>query len=161
MYEFETQNRGQQTINIAEIFLQQSTRLIESQAATARAVMRTQARTLAALGGPDLSSLYAPENERQFSEFLKTSTDQAVRLMRQTTGAMRELQQVFTQLVSQQTGQLTAQIRASTDEIGTRTQQVQQQVLDATKQTAQQAHNVAEQWQGTGADERARSKRPA
>src|SRR2546423_6424142 len=113
MNEYEAQNRGQQTVNIAEIVLQQSARLLETQAAAARAVMRTQARSFAALGGPDWSSLYTQENERQFSEFLKTSTEQAVSLMRQTNETVRQFQQIFNQLVSEQTNQLTAQIRTS------------------------------------------------
>jgi hypothetical protein len=162
MNEYETQNRGQQTVNIAEIVLQQSARLLETQAAAARAVMRTQARSFAALGGPDWSSLYTQENERQFSEFLKTSTEQAVSLMRQTNETVRQFQQIFNQLVSEQTNQLTAQIRTSAEEIGQRTQQVQQQVREASQQTAQQARTAAEQaLQGSGAEERARGKRPA
>jgi hypothetical protein len=162
MNEYETQNRGQQTVNLAEIFLQQSARLLETQAAAARAVMRSQARSFAALGAPDWSSLYTQENERQFSEFLKTSTDQALTLMRQTNETVRQLQQVFNQLVSQQTSQLTQQIRTSAEEIGQRTQDVQQQVREAAQQTPQQARTAAEQaLQGSGAEERARSKRPA
>ena len=162
MIDYETQNRGQQTVNIAEIFLQQSARLLETQAATARAIMRTQARSFAALGGPDWSSLYTPENERQFSEFLKTSTDQAVSFMRQTNETMRQFQQVFQQLVSQQTGQLTAQIRTSAEEIGERTQQVQQQVREASQHAAQQVRDASGRvLQGSGAEQPARSKRPA
>jgi hypothetical protein len=163
MNEYETQNRGQQTINLAEIFLQQSARLLENQAAAARAVMRTQARSFAALGAPDWSSLYTQENERQFSEFLKTSTDQALSFMRQTNETVRQFQQAFNQLVSQQTSQLTQQIRTtSAEEIGQGTQQVQQQLREASQHTPQQARSAAEQaLQGSGAEERARNKRPA
>jgi hypothetical protein len=162
MNEFETQNRGQQQVNLAEIFLQQSARLLETQAAAARAVMRTQARSFAALGAPDWSSLYTQENERRFSDFLKTSTEQAVNFMRQTNEAVRQFQEVLNQLVNQQTSQLTAQLRTSAEEIGQRTQDVQQQVLEASQQTVQQARSAAEQaLQGSGAEERTRSKRPA
>jgi division protein CdvB (Snf7/Vps24/ESCRT-III family) len=166
MHEFEAQNQRQQTINLAEIFLQQSARLLETQAAAARAVMRTQARSFAALGGPDLSALYAEENERRFSELLKTSTDQAVTFMRQTNETVRQFQQVLNQLVSQQTTQLTQHLRTAAEDIGQRTQQVEQQLREASTQTPQQARNAAEQaLQGSGAssgaDERARSKRPA
>ena len=163
MNQNETQNRAQQTVNIAEIFLQQSARLLETQAEAVRTVMRAQARSFSALGGPDWSSLYTQENERQFAEFLKTSTDQAVNLMRQTNEAMRQFQEVFSQLVSQQTSQLTAQIRTSAEEIGQRTQQAQRQVLESSQQTAQQARHAAEQvLHGSGAqEERTRSKRPA
>ena len=162
MNELETQQRGQQTVNLAEIFLQQSARLLETQAAAARAVMRTQARSFAALGAPDWSSLYTQETERRFSELLKTSTEQAVNIMRQTHETVRQLQEVLGQLVNQQTSQLTAQLRTSAQEIGQRTQDVQQQVLEASQQTVQQARSAAEQaLQGSGADERARNKRPA
>jgi hypothetical protein len=158
----ESRDRGQQAVNIAEIFLQQSARLLETQAAAARAVMRTQARALAAVGGPDWSSLYTPENERQFSEFLKTSTDQAVSFMRHTSDTVRQFQDVLAQLANQQTNQLTAQLRTTAEELGQRAQEVQRQAREAADQTRQQARNVAEQsLQGSNEEQRARSKRPA
>jgi len=162
MDQYERQNREQQTVNLAEIFLQQSARLLETQAAAARTVMRTQARSLAAFGGPDISCLYAHDDERQFSDLLKTSADHAVSLMRQTNETVRQFQQIFNQLVRQQTTQLTEQIRTSADEIRQRTQEVQQLVREATQQTAQQFRGATEQaLQGSGADERARSQVPA
>jgi gas vesicle protein len=162
MHEFEAENRRQQSISLAEIFLHQNARLLETQAATARAVMRTQARGVAALGGPDWSALYSEENERSFSELLKTSTDQAVSFIRQTNEAARQLQQVITRLVSQQTTQLTEQFRTTAEDIGQRGQQLQQQMREASQQTPQQARSVSEQaLQGSGTEERTRSKRPA
>ena len=163
MDQYERQPREQQTVNLAEIFLQQSARLLETQTAAARTVMRTQARSLAAFGAPDVSSLYAHEDERQFSDLLKTSADHVVSLMRQTNETVRQFQEVFNQIVRQQTTQLTEQMRASADEIKQRTQEVQQLVREASQQAAQQFRSSSEQGlQGSsGADERARSKLPA
>jgi hypothetical protein len=160
MNEYEAQR--QQTINLAEIFLQESARLLENQAAAARAIMRTQARSFAAFGAPDWSSLYTQETERQFSEFLRTSTDQAVSIMRRTNERVRQFQQALNQIMSQQTSQVTAQIRTNAEEIGQGTQQVQQQLREAAQQTPQQARSAVEEaWQGSGAEERARSTQPA
>jgi hypothetical protein len=162
MNAYETPNLGQQTVNLAEIFLQESARLLEHQAALARAVMRTQARGFAALGAPDWSSLYTHENERQFSEFVKTSTDQALSFMRQTNEKVRQFQQALNQIVSQQTSKVTAQIRTSAEEIGQGTHQVQQQLRQGAHQTPQQARTAVEEaWQGSGANELARSTHPA
>ncbi len=158
----ETHDRAQHAVDIAELFLKQSTHLVETQAAAARAVLHTQARALAALGGPDWSALYTPETERQFSEFLKSGTEQAVSFMRHTSDAVRQFQEVLAQLASQQTNQLTEQMRTGAQEISQQTQQVQQQVRQAAEQAAQQTRNAAEQaLQGSGEAQRARSKRPA
>jgi hypothetical protein len=162
MNEYETHNFGQQTVNLAEIFLQESARLLENQAAVARAVMRTQARSLAAFGAPDWSSLYTQENERQFSEFIKTSTEQALSLMRQTNQKLQQFQQAFNEIVSRQTSKVTAQVRTSAEEIGQGTNEIEQQLREAAQQTPQQARSAVEEaWQGSGADERARSTQPA
>ena len=63
----------QQGASLAEIFLQQGARLMEIQASAGRALLRTHARSCAAIGAPDWSALYGPETERQFSELLRTS----------------------------------------------------------------------------------------
>ena len=157
MQDYEAQTRGQQTaVNLAEIFLQQSARLIEAQASAVRAVIRTQARSFAALGGPDWSALYSDESQRQFSEFLKTSTDQAVRFMRQTNDTIREFQDSISHVVNRQTSQLTTQMRRSVEEIGGRTEQG---LADA-RMTAQEAADAVEQ-AASGLQGGSRSKRHA
>ena len=77
------------------------------------------------------ASAVAHEDERQLSDLLKTSADHVVGLMRQTNETVRQFQEVFNQVVRQQTTQLTEQMRASADEIKQRTQEVQQLVRDA------------------------------
>ena len=173
MNEFRTDDRARQTVAVAEIFLKQSARLLEAQAAAARAVMRTQARSIAALGGPDWSSIYTEENEHQFSQFLKTSTDQAVSLVRQTNEAMLQCQEAFRELLTQRTNQLTEQVRSSAEQTAQRTQEVEQQLREAAQQTPkatrEAAHElgheassaVAPVLHGSSPEQRTRSKRPA
>jgi gas vesicle protein len=157
MYEQETQKREQQlATNVAQIFLQQSARFIDTQAAAARAVMRTHARNIALLGGPDWSALYAPENERYFSELLKTSADQAVKFMQQTNDSLLRFQQALNQLIAQQTSKMTAQLRTNLEQIGNK---VEQSATEA-RMTAQQAADVVQQ-AASGGLEGARSRRPA
>ena len=149
--------RDQVTVNLAEIFLQQSARLIESQAAAARAIARAQARSFAALGGPDWSLLYGDENERQFSQFLKTSTEQAVSFVRESNDAVRRFQEAVNQLISWQAGQMTAQIRTSMDDMGRRAEQS----ISETRMTAEQAADVVQQAVASGLEGGAPSKRYA
>ena len=137
----------QQGANLAEIFLEQGTRLMEIQASAARALLRTHARTCAAIGAPDWSALYGPETERQFSELLRTSAEQSLNLMRQTNQRFVELQQAVNQLVAQQTRELTAQVRTNMQQIGQSVEQSAAETRRATQQAAdavQQASSVLE-----------------
>jgi hypothetical protein len=157
MQEYQAHNRGEQTaVNLAEIFLQQSARLIETQAAAASAVIRTQARSFAAFGGPDWSSFYSEENQRQFSELLKTSTEQAVSFIRQTNDTMLQFQDAITRALNRQTDQLTTQMRKSMEEIGARAEQG----IDKTRMTAQQAAEAVQQ-AASGLEGGSRPKRHA
>ena len=155
MTETQTQTREQQlAANVAQTFLQQTARLIDTQAAAARAVMRTQARSIAMLGGPDWSALYTPEQERQFSELIRTSTEQAIKLVQETNDTFWRFQQTIAQLFSQQTGKITSQMRTAMEQTGTR---VEQSAAEA-RMTAQQAADVVQQ-AASGALEGARSRR--
>ena len=128
-------------VNLAEIFLQQGARLIESQAAAARAIVRAQARSFAALGGPDWSILYGEENERQFSQFLKTSTEQAVSFMLQWNDSFHHFQDALNQLAATQTNQITAQMRRTSQEMGRRGEET----VNHARMTAEQAADVVQQ----------------
>ena len=158
MHDYQGQGaREQVAVNLAEIFLQQSARFIESQAAAARAMMRTQARSFAALGGPDWSILYGEENERQFSQFLRTSTEQAVSFIRESNDAVRRFQEAVNQLVSGQASQITAQIRTSIEDTGRRGEQN----VNQARMTAEQAADVVQQAAASGLEGGAPPKRYA
>jgi ribosomal protein S20 len=146
------QQRG---ASLAEIFLQQGARLMDIQASAARSLLRTHARSCAAIGGPDWSALYGPEAERQFSELLRTSAEQSLNLIRQTNQTFVELQQAINHLIAQQTGELTAQVRTNMQQIG---QSVEQSAAEA-RRTAQQAADAVQQ--ASSVLEGARSKRIA
>ena len=131
----------QQTANtLAEILLQQATRMMQLQASAARALLRTQARSYAALGGPDWSQLFGTESERRFDNLLQTTTEQSLSFLRQTNHSMFELQQAINGLIVRQTDELSAQIRSNMEQIG---QQVQQTAAKA-HQTAQQATGIVQ-----------------
>ena len=131
----------QQGASLTEIFLQQGARLMEIQASAARSVLRTQARSCAAMGAPDWSALYGPETERQFSELLRTSAEQSLNLMRQTNQTFLELQQAINRLIAQQTREPTAQVCTNMQQIG---QSVEQSAAEA-RRTAQQAADAVQQ----------------
>jgi hypothetical protein len=138
----EQYSQQQQTANtLAEIFLHQSTRMLQIQASAARALLRTHARTYAALGGPDWSPLFGAENERRFDDLLRTTTEQTLSLLRQTNQSVSELQQSINGLIARQADQFTSQLRGDIQQIGQKVEQSASEV----RRTAQQASEALQQ----------------
>jgi gas vesicle protein len=161
--------------NLAEAILQGTARLIDLQTAAAQALLRMQSRNAALFGAPDWSRVFTDDNRRQLSELFSAGAQQALNLMRQTNETLSQLQSKVNVLLAQQTEQFTEQIRTGVRELEQRTGQAVEQVREASQQTAQQALAKAEQTpqqvragsehaqpslQGSGAEERSRSKRP-
>jgi hypothetical protein len=175
--------RNQATENLAEVVLQSTARLLELQATTAQALLRMHSRNAALFGVPDLSQVFGGEPAKQFADLCNTGTNQALKLMRQTNDALCQLQAEVSDLLARQTKLLTEQVRTSLQEIEERSEQAVLQVRDITQKTAQQASHTAQQaieasqqtaqhareaveqasaaLQGSGAEERSRSKRGA
>ncbi|HEV7393436.1 MAG TPA: hypothetical protein VGO08_17490 [Burkholderiales bacterium] len=161
--------------NLAEVILQGTARLIDLQTAAAQALLRMQSRNAALFGAPDLSHVFSDDNRRQLTQLFNAGAQQALNLMRQTNETLSQLQSKLNGVLAQQTEQLTEQLRTSVREFEQHTRQAVEQAREASQQTAQQVLAKAEEspqqvragsrqaqtsLQGSGAEERRRSKRP-
>jgi gas vesicle protein len=161
--------------NLAEVILQGTARLIDLQTAAAQALLRMQSRNAALFGAPDLSRVFSDDNRRQLTQLFNAGAQQALNLMRQTNETLSQLQSKVNGVLAQQTEQLTEQLRTSVREFEQHTRQAVEQAREASQQTAQQVLAKAEEspqqvragsgqaqtsLQGSGAEERRRSKRP-
>lgn len=149
MSQQQAQNRGQHNIeDLAEILIQGVARFIDIQASAAETIMRAQARSAAMFGFPDWSGALPPGNGRQLSELFATSAEEGLNVLRQTNETMCKLQQQFNDVLTQQTSQLTAQMRSSMEEIARRTQEGLGQVRETTQQAVEAAQRQT-RFQGT------------
>ena len=161
--------------NLAEVILQGTARLIDLQTTAAQSLLRMQSRHAALFGAPDLSHVFSDDNRRQLTELFNAGAQQALKLMRQTNDTLSQLQSRVNGVLAQQTEQLTEQLRTSVREFEQHTQQAVEQAGEVSQQTAQQVPATADEspqqaragsgqaqtsLQGSGAEERRRSKRP-
>ncbi len=139
----EDAQRGQQTVvNLAEVLVQGTARILDLQATATRTFLQTQSRSAAMLGAPDWSPLFNGRNGEELSHLFSASAEQAVEYLRQTNAAWREVQQQFTDLLDQQTQQFTEQMRKGMEEVGRRGQEEMDQLRRAAMQTASAAERT-------------------
>ena len=120
----ESSNRLQDTgakhaINLAEILLQGTARILDIQAAGTRTFLQYQAKGAAMFGAPDWSELFKRSNGR----FFETTADQALNYMRQTGEAISAIQTDMVHLIEEQTEELSEQIQQGLKEAGERIQE--------------------------------------
>ena len=120
----ESSNRLQDTgakhaINLAEIMLQGTARILDIQAASAKTFLQYQAKGAAMFGVPDWSELFKRSNGR----FFETTADQALNYMRQTSGAISAIQTDMVHLIEEQTEELSEQMQQGLKEAGERIQE--------------------------------------
>jgi phasin family protein len=136
----EASNRLQDTgakhaINLAEIMLQGTARILDIQAAGTRTFLQYQAKGAAMFGAPDWSELFKRSNGR----FFETTANQALNYMRQTSEAISAIQTDIVHLIEEQTEELSEQIQQGLKEAGERIQEGIQEgrrmTQEATKET--------------------------
>jgi phasin family protein len=120
----ESSNRLQDTgakhaINLAEILLQGTARILDIQAAGTRTFLQYQAKGAAMFGAPDWSELFKRSNGR----FFETTADQALNYMRQTGEAISAIQTDMVHLIEEQTEELSEQMQQGLKEAGERIQE--------------------------------------
>ena len=160
----QTQDRiFQPVLNLAEIVVQSTARLINLQAAAARALLQTQMRSSALRGAPDLSHVFASDTMREISELFTAGAEESMKLMRQTNETIGQLQKELSDAFMLQTEQWSEQIRKNVQDIEQRTQQAVLQVREVTQRERKAARETAEQsetaLQGSGVEARARGRR--
>jgi phasin family protein len=136
----EASNRLQDTgakhaINLAEIMLQGTARILDIQAAGTRTFLQYQAKGAAMFGAPDWSELFKRSNGR----FFETTAEQALNYVRQTSEAISAIQTDIVHLIEEQTEELSEQIQQGLKEAGERIQEGIQEgrrmTQEATKET--------------------------
>jgi hypothetical protein len=176
----------QQALNIAEIMVRGSARMLELQTSAARAVLQMQGRNAALLGVPDWSNLFTGQGAEQLESLFQTGADQSVHFLRTANEAIQQVQRQFGELMERQTQQVADQMRRSVEEMTRRSREGMEQlsrVSDEAMQRAQRASEEAEREipqpqeaapaspspiitpgidaAGTSVEERARSRRSA
>jgi phasin family protein len=120
----ESSNRFQYTgakhaINLAEILLQGTARILDIQAAGTKTFLQYQAKRAAMFGAPDWSELFKSSN----GQFFETTADQALNYMRQTSEAISAIQADMVHLIEEQTQELSEQMQQGLKEAGERIQE--------------------------------------
>ena len=114
----ESSNRFQYTgakhaINLAEILLQGTARILDIQAAGTKTFLQYQAKRAAMFGAPDWSELFKSSNDR----FFETTADQALNYMRQTSEAISAIQADMVHLIEEQTKEVRRGLREGEEEV--------------------------------------------
>jgi hypothetical protein len=170
----------QQALNLAEVYVRGTARMLALQVSAMRAVLETQGRSAALLGGPDWSELFDRRTGEQLSTLFETGAEQTVRLLHRANAAALQVQQQFGALIEQQAQQATQQMQRSMEEMGRRSREGLEQLgrmsmrgVDEAARTASAAQYTAEQpvpqqtiitpgaEQSGSSEERARSRRSA
>ncbi|HEX2244935.1 MAG TPA: phasin family protein, partial [Gammaproteobacteria bacterium] len=158
----EASNRVQDTgakhaINLAEILLQGTARILDIQAAGTRTLLQYQAKGAAMFGAPDWSELFKRSNGR----FFETTAEQALNYMRQTSEAISAIQTDMVHLIEEQTEELGEQIQQGLKEAGERIQEgieegrrMTQEATKETRRGLREAEEAVEQ----GPEEQASEK---
>ena len=110
---------AKQAINLAEILLQGTARVLDIQAAGTRTFLQYQAKGAAMFGAPDWSELFKRSNGR----FFETTADQALNYMRQTSEAISAIQTDMVHLIEEQREEFGEQMQQGLKEAGERIQE--------------------------------------
>ena len=139
----ESSNRFQYTgakhaINLAEILLQGTARILDIQAAGTRTFLQYQAKSAAMFGAPDWSELFKSSNGSN-SQLFETTASQALNHMRQTSEAISAIQADMVHLIEKQTEELGEQVQQGLREASERIQEGieegRRMTQEATKET--------------------------
>jgi hypothetical protein len=140
-----SQAGAQQALNLTELFVRSTARMLDLQLAAARAMLQTQGRSAAMLGAPDWSAAFNGRGEEQLSQLFQASADQSVRFLRTANETMQQVQQQLGELVEQQTQQITEQMRRSVDELMRRSREGMEQMGRASDEMMHQARRMSEE----------------
>jgi DNA anti-recombination protein RmuC len=136
---------AEQAVNLAEIFVRGTARMLELQGAAARTVLQTQGRSAALFGAPDWSVVFNGGGNEQFQNLFETGAEQAVRFLRIANETIQQFQSQLGVLIEQQTQQATEQMRHSIEEMARRSEQTIQQLTRLSGQVTDQARGMAEE----------------
>ena len=144
----ERQTRSQQSaVNLADIFVQGTMRIVDMQTSAARVFLQTQSRSARMFGVPDWShSLNGPS--AQVSQLFTTGAEQAMNLIRHTNETISELNEQFGQLVQRQTAQIVDEMRNGMEEVSRKAEesldQMRQTTNAATRETQRATREIGE-----------------
>jgi hypothetical protein len=113
----------QQALNLAEVYVRGTARMLALQVSAIRAIIETQGRSAALLGAPDWSQLFDRRTGEQLSTLFETGAEQTVRLLHRANAAALQVQQQFGALIEQQAQQATQQMQRSMEEMGRRSRE--------------------------------------
>ena len=165
----EASNRLQDTgakhaINLAEILLQGTARILDIQAAGTKTFLQYQAKGAAMFGAPDWSELFKRSNGR----FFETTADQALNYVRQTSEAISAIQTDMVHLIEEQTEELSQQVQQGLREAGERIQEgveegrrMTQEATKETRRGLREAEEAVEQGPEEQAGEKGAKPRKA
>jgi hypothetical protein len=141
-------------VNMAEIALRGTALLFDYQMQAARDLLEMQARSAAAFGVPDCSSLFNVADDKARRLFAD-GAEQLVATARRATETMAEMNRQFGRLVEQQTVNIAEQMRHGIDQFGRHTEQGLLQArslvehgLDEMERAAQEARQQASEQPG-------------
>lgn len=141
-------NGNGQMMNIADIAIRGTARLLDIEFATLRTFWQIQARSAAAFGAPDCSEMIR-RAESSVQRLLSTSTEQMLTSVHQAAQAFTEIQNQVGQVIEDSAEQVTEEIRQGMEEFGERSREG----MSAMRDTAESATSSYQRNTGRGSSQ--------
>jgi len=130
------------SLQVAEIAIRSTALMFDFQMQAARQFMEMQARSAAAFGMPDCSSLFSTADERARRLFSE-SADELVNTTRRASESVAEMNRHIGRLVEKQTVEMAEQMRQGIDQLGRHTEQSLQQARTLVEQGVNEMERAA------------------
>lgn len=136
------QGRQRVPVHLTEIALRGLGQVYDIQLSAARVMLQTQARAASAIGLPDWSGIFNSMDERARSVFA-SSAEQLVNTARRANDAAVELQKEFGRVVETQAATVADTLQQGLEELGNQTEDGLNQLVESTRQQAEEAQRAA------------------